>query len=214
MSEKAVTSQLKINCEEEASILARLSSEYAVEEDERRLRFLQNERCVAHFYPPLLKWDAGKGQLESGTYMVLIIQAGATAVGVWDGSLLVAHKVIKKYVKRGKGKAQTTYLKTRGKSRYGSRLRLQNAQAHLVETVDRVDMWCDQYAVKKLFYNCPVRLWSEFDKTFEGLHGVERIKVPRDVRTPNHEELKRVRNSLCWGTLDLFDPSLLEFIEK
>ena len=50
------------------------------------------------------------------------------ATRLWRDDELVAHKVVKKYVVRGRGRAQPLHLKTRGKSRYGSRLRLANAQ--------------------------------------------------------------------------------------
>ena len=42
----------------------------------------------------------------------------------WRGEELVRHKVFKRYVVRGRGRAQPTHLKSKGKSRYGSRLRL------------------------------------------------------------------------------------------
>ena len=61
-----------------------------------------------------------------GTHLVLLLQAGAAALGVFQQGELTHHKVIKKYVVRGRGRAQPTHLKTRGKSRYGSLLRLQN----------------------------------------------------------------------------------------
>ena len=44
-----------------------------------------------------------------------------------DDGEIVHTKSIKKYVVRGRGRAQPTHLATKGKSRYGSRLRLQKA---------------------------------------------------------------------------------------
>ena len=58
--------------------------------------------------------------------LLLLLRAGAMAFGCWRGGELLQHKAVRKYVVRGSGKAQSTHLKTRGKSRYGSRLRLQN----------------------------------------------------------------------------------------
>ena len=71
-------------------------------------------------------------RLESfrlGLHAVLLIQAGACALGLWRDEELLEHKAFKAYVVRGRGRAQPTHLKTRGKSRYGSRLRLQNHRA-------------------------------------------------------------------------------------
>lgn len=140
-----------------------------------------------------------------GRYLVLLMQAGATSMGLWEEEELVCHKVIKKYVKRGKGKAQTTYLKTRGKSRYGSRLRLQNARMHLNETSEKLHRWWADYGVAdKVFYSCPTRLWPElFAATpappFE--RDGQCYKIGMDVRQPGHDELLKVRNFLQWGAV-------------
>lgn len=70
--------------------------------------------------------DRGKGHLEAlrrelceplGPCCVVLVRAGAFALGLWDDDELVQHKAKKRYVTRGKGKAQLTHLKTRGKSR-------------------------------------------------------------------------------------------------
>jgi len=63
---------------------------------------------------------------------------------------------------RGNGRAQATHLKTRGKSRYGSRLRLQNWRRLLSETNERLhDLW-QQYGVPaRVFWSAPVRVWAD-----------------------------------------------------
>ena len=173
-----------------------------------------NNKSLARIAPPALQTipptcELAEDYLASlastpGSHMVLLVQAGATAVGLWHGDTLVRHKVIKKYVTRGKGKAQTTFLKTRGKSRYGSRLRLQNARIHLEETNQKMTDWFEEYGVpEQVFYSCPVRLWAEVFNA-EPAPPFEKdsaIKIGVDVRVPNHEELLRVRNSLKWGEL-------------
>lgn len=137
--------------------------------------------------------------------LVLLVQAGATSMGYWDGESLLAHKVIKKYVTRGNGRAQTTYLKTRGKSRYGSRLRLQNAKAQLVETNERlISWWSDFGPAEKIFYSCPTRTWPElFAATPPPPFTRDQacIKVPMDVDQPGHDELLKVRRFLAWGAV-------------
>lgn len=161
--------------------------------------------------PPLLPWEA---EWDVAAYrkllldppeiqVILLIQAGATSMGLWRGDELMRHKVIKKYVTRGKGKAQTTYLKTRGKSRYGSRLRLQNAREHLVQTNERLHTWWrEEGPFDRVYTSCPVRMWPElfhaktlppFDKD------MPRVKIARDVKVPGHEELLKVRGWLCNG---------------
>ena len=137
-----------------------------------------------------------------GLQVVLLVQAGASALGLWEDDELVAHKVVKKYVVRGRGRAQPLHLKTRGKSRYGSRLRLSNARAQLDQTNERLSAWWAEHGPPDwLFVACPVRTWPAlleaqppppFDRA-------DARDIPRDVRRPSFEELKRVRRSLVRG---------------
>lgn len=140
--------------------------------------------------------------------VVLLLQAGAMAFGCFRGDELLQHKAVRKYVVRGEGRAQPTHLKTRGKSRYGSRLRLQNWRRLLAETNRRLDaLFREHGAPDRLFRAVPVRVWSELfaaeppppfarDAAF-----VQRI--PMHVHRPDHRELLRVRAWLCHGRLEL-----------
>ncbi|MDJ0837857.1 MAG: hypothetical protein QNK37_15175 [Acidobacteriota bacterium] len=138
-----------------------------------------------------------------GLQLIILIQAGATSMGLWREDELLVHKVIKKYVTRGKGRSQTTYLKTRGKSRYGSRLRLQNARDHLIETNERLCRWWETHgAFDRIYTSCPVRMWPELfhAKVLPPFpRDVPRIRIARDVRVPGHQELLKVRGFLCNG---------------
>lgn len=130
-----------------------------------------------------------------GRHWLILMQAGAAALGCWQDLELVHHKVIKKYVVRGKGRAQTTYARTKGKSRYGSRLRLQNARALLVEVKDKLHAWAPE-GVDRIFYSCPVRTWADFLRA-QPAPPFERdgplMKVPFDVKPPSFKELERIR---------------------
>ena len=141
---------------------------------------------------------------ELGDHLVILVQAGAAALGWWEDDELLHSKVLKAYVVRGRGRAQTIYAKTKGKSRYGSRLRLQNAQKHLIEINERIHEWWSECGdADKVFYSCPQRMWPElfatrppppFDQRDERL-----AKVPIHVHTPNTDELLRVRRKLTRG---------------
>lgn len=146
---------------------------------------------------------------QPGTQLVLLVQAGATAMGVWEGEDLLAHKVITKYVVRGKGRAQPAYRKTRGKSRLGSRLRLRGATQQLEETVARAQTWSREFGpFERVFLSCPVRTWAELRGDLAAVipepEGV--TKVPLDVRVPRFEELLRVRRFLERGRVTLREP--------
>lgn len=137
-----------------------------------------------------------------GRVAVVLVQAGRSALGLWSDDELLAHKVITKYVVRGKGRAQPLHLKTRGKSRYGSRLRLRNAELQLVETNEKLRAWADAFGEFDLtFASVPTRTLPEwfaadppppFDR--------ESIEpVPLHVHAPDFAELKRVRWALAHG---------------
>ena len=148
--------------------------------------------------------------LEEGfpDHILLLIQAGQTAMGFWKGGELVHHKVIRKYVVRGKGRAQPLHLKTRGKSRYGSRLRLREAQDQLLETVALLSAWLEESTeVPAVHYSCPVRLWADLFRTDPppSLPKSEAFRIPHHVHRPNHAELLRVHRLLSQGELILLD---------
>lgn len=139
-----------------------------------------------------------------GLQLVVLLQAGAAAAGVWRDDELLVHKAIKKYVVRGSGRAQPTHLKTKGKSRYGSRLRLRNARELLVELNERLVAWRRELgAFDQVWYGCPVRTWAELLRTEPPppFTKEEAQHVPRDVDVPTFAELQRVRGFLTWGSI-------------
>lgn len=134
-------------------------------------------------------------------HVLILLQAGAMALGLWFGDELLAHKCEKKYVVRGKGKAQATYLRTKGKSRYGSRLRLRNHEALLVECSERLGLWWREHGpFDEIFRSVPVRMWPELADVEPALPFDARderiVKIPLHVHVPGYEELLRVRRAL------------------
>ena len=168
---------------------------------------------IAEFQPPPLLPVLGRSAEDylaaadrPGRHVLLLLQAGRTALGAFDDDELLSHKVITKYVVRGKGRAQPTHLASKGKSRYGSRLRLQNARQQLVETNEKlIEYWQQHGAPRLIHHSVPVRTWPElfavepappFDRRDPGLH-----KVPIHVHPPSFEELKRVWRHLSRGRI-------------
>ena len=140
--------------------------------------------------------------------LLLLLRAGAMAFGCWRGPELVQHKAVRKYVVRGSGKAQSTHLKTRGKSRYGSRLRLQNWRSLLTETSERVRACEEQLGpFDRVFHAAPVRVFSElFDARAKPPFSRDdnRLqKVSMHVHRPDHAELLRVGRWLQRGCVEL-----------
>lgn len=143
-----------------------------------------------------------------GRHCVLLLQAGAAALGYWDDDELVRHRATRKYVVRGQGRAQPTHLKTRGKSRYGSRLRLQNWHRLLVQANGKLVEWWDELgAPEQVFFAIPVRsraeLWSVEPPPPFARDGSGVRRIPLHVHRPDHRELLRVRRWLGHGRLEL-----------
>src|SRR5262245_3084451 len=141
-----------------------------------------------------------------GRHCVLLLQAGAMAIGYWDEGELVRHKAQKRYVVRGHGRAQPLHLATKGKSRYGSRLRLQNWRRLLADVTTRLTAWWDELgAPEQPFAAVPLRAWAPLCATHPPppfARGDAR-HVPRHVHVPDHRELLAVRRWLAHGRLEL-----------
>lgn len=140
--------------------------------------------------------------------VVLLLQAGAMAIGYWDGDELLHHKASRRYVVRGHGKAQPLHRRTRGKSRYGARLRLQNWKRLLAETNARLrDYWRDFGAPERVFLAVPVRTLPELlaaEPAPPFVRDDPRLqRVPMHVHRPDFAELLRVRRWLGIGRLEL-----------
>lgn len=141
-------------------------------------------------------------------HVVLLLQAGAMALGYWDGDRLLHHKAQRRYVVRGHGRAQPLHAKTKGKSRYGSRLRLQNWRRLLAETNERLRTWWDELgAPDRVFQAVPVRAFAELlaaepSPPFEARDACLQ-RVPMHVHRPDFAELQRVHGWLGRGRLEL-----------
>ncbi|MEL6651632.1 MAG: hypothetical protein AAFQ87_12600 [Bacteroidota bacterium] len=139
-------------------------------------------------------------------YMILLVQAGAAAIGYVEDGEVLHHKAIKKYMKRHKrGKSQISYLNTRGKSKAGSRIRLANTVRFFEEINERTTPWVEELEPERILYSCSAQLWGmlfkakvppPFEKKDERL-----IKVPLDVNIPDFEELLRVNEIVTQGVL-------------
>jgi hypothetical protein len=136
-------------------------------------------------------------------FLLVLIQAGHSAIGFSAGGELLQHKVIKKYMVRGNGRAQVGYLETRGKSKAGSRVRLANTVSFFEDINGKLAEWEVADSAARIFYSCSEKLrplWfgskvaPPFDRDDPRLQ-----KVPHDVQRPGLEELVKVNRSLQRG---------------
>ncbi|WMJ73895.1 hypothetical protein RCC89_12085 [Cytophagaceae bacterium ABcell3] len=139
-------------------------------------------------------------------YIILLIQSGSCSLGMYEDGINVDHKVFKSYMVRKKqGKSQIKYLKTKGKSRAGSRVRLgntveffENINHRLQEyfdnwTVNRIAMSCSKILIPYLFNS---KVQCPFSKKDDRIY-----KIPKHIETPNHEVLNNVNRFLLKGHL-------------
>lgn len=179
---------------------------WSIDESGRYFTSGSSERPDAIFRPSMLQpIPEGVTTIEQyadavddlpGSWVLVLMQAGAASIGYWEDDELLAHKVFKRYVVRGKGKAQGSYLKTKGKSRYGSRLRLQNARSLLIDVNERLHEWWNEFGEPdRVLASCPVRTWPELWSVKPpppfARDDVDR-GIPLDVAVPSFDELKRV----------------------
>ncbi len=146
---------------------------------------------------------------EPGPHAVILMQAGAASLGYFIGGKAVATKSMKRYVVRGKGRAQPAYLKSKGKSRYGSRLRLQNARQLVEEINEKLhEFWTEFGEPEQLFVGAPVRLWPDLfrGKTQPPFAQSDPIlRIPLDLPVPTTNVLLRAYKSLCYGKIERTD---------
>lgn len=138
-------------------------------------------------------------------FLLILIQAGHSALGMFKDGEVGHHKVIKKYMVRGSGKSQVSYLATRGKSKAGSRIRLANTVRFFENINEKLLEWGNTATVPRILVSCPVRmqsLWFKADPPPPFPKEDERLaKVPFDVQRPDLEELLRVARlvSCAWS---------------
>ncbi len=147
---------------------------------------------------------------QPGRQCLILWQAGAASLGFFDAGEPLATKTLKRYVVRGKGHAQPGYLASKGKSRYGSRLRLQNARLLIDEiNVKLHGYWSEFGAPELIFAGAPVRLWPDLfrAKQLPPFTTEDRIvRVPFDLPVPTTEVLLRTYKKLCYGRVVGTDP--------
>ena len=155
---------------------------------------------------------------QTGNMLLVLVQAGQAALGYSTGGELQHHKVIRKYMVRAEhGKAQLTHLKTKGKSREGSRIRLAQSEQFCREIHEKIREWEVLDECSHILYNCSPRLWStlleeRFGPSFEA-HDPRLMSIPRDIDKPDMDELRRMHNFTRYGRFGIYRESDFKGIE-
>ena len=152
-------------------------------------------------------------------YIVMLVQTGNAALGVFREGKLISHKVVRKYMTRKKqGKSQLKYLKTKGKSRAGSRVRLANAVLFFEEINQRMSEWFEKDNINSIIYSCTPLLWgmlfqSKVKPPFEKKDSRLK-KFPLNTGVPNHEIMLKAGQYAEGGYLQIFPTCPLDLSKK
>lgn len=155
------------------------------------------------YLPWNLEFDpkAGFSIKDDFHYALVMIRAGQAVVGYFHDGNLLDHKVFRAYMVRQKqGKSQIKYLKTKGKSRSGSRIRLGETERFFEEINERLNEYFSNFPIDFWGISCGKTLWpyyfeSEpappFSQNQENL-----ISLPYHIAQASFEALENVRIQL------------------
>ena len=176
------------------------------DEEKQALTFVDQDSSTYVLTFPLIFPKLSSGTAEdmlwqisnlTQTYTVILIQAGVAALGYYVDGELVEHKVIRKYMVRKKqGKSQIKHLKSKGKSRLGSRIRLRNSILFFEELNETLTKWDISSNSESILAAVPINLknllfTSNVPPPFEK-KDLRIKKIPLDIKVPSFKELVHV----------------------
>lgn len=139
-------------------------------------------------------------------YIMLLIQSGNCAMGYFENGVNLDHKVFRSYMVRKKqGKSQVKYLKTKGKSRAGSRVRLAETLEFFENINERLQEYFEEHTIHRIAISCskiliPYLYNSKVATPFK--KGDERLyKIPKHIHTPIYGVMMDVHKFLLKGEL-------------
>ena len=166
---------------------------------EKHQLLIENEVSwlVKLFLPWTMIWlPEGKFQIQDDVhYCLTLVRAGQAAVGYFHQGILLDHKVFRGYLVRQKqGKSQFKYLKTKGKSRAGSRIRLEETLLFFNEINERLQVYAKQYPLNFWGLGCAKTMWpllfdGEVKPPFTS-KSYELIELPYPFAKGSYEELQ------------------------
>ena len=146
--------------------------------------------------------ESGQLSIIDDFHLVLVmIRAGIAVTGYFHNSEMLDHKVFRAYMVRQKqGKSQIKYLKTKGKSRAGSRLRLGEYEQFFEQINERLQYYEENYPISTWGISCGKTLWpyffgsntpTPFAKNADNL-----ISIPFHVQRPDFGTLQAIHKKL------------------
>ena len=131
--------------------------------EKHQLILEKGQDWMAKIYLPwTYGWDEKQGFFlnEDAHFSLVLIRAGQASIGYFHQGKLLDHKVFRAYMVRQKqGKSQIKHLKTKGKSRAGSRIRLAETEHFFEEINQRLQAYSSAYSIDFWGISCGKTLW-------------------------------------------------------
>ena len=168
--------------------------------------FQEGKEAIQLRLPITLSFPDKLEEDNSLSYIILLIQAGSSALALCEDEEIIEHKVFKSYMVRKKqGKSQLKYLKTKGKSKAGSRVRLGNTVSFFEDINERLQAYFEEKPINRIALSCSKtlipylfnsKIECPFDKKDERI-----LKIPKHVHTPGYDVLMETHDYLLKGEL-------------
>jgi hypothetical protein len=149
------------------------------------------------YLPWTVEWSQSAGICENpdSHFSLVLIRAGQAVTGYFHQGELIDHKVFRAYMVRQKqGKSQIKHLKTKGKSRAGSRIRLAETERFFEEINERLTSYSSLYPIDFWGISCAKTMWPfYFSSTIAPPFSAKAenlIELPFHISQASFEELK------------------------
>ncbi len=134
-------------------------------------------------------------------YIIVVVKSGMACVGLFKNYENIDHKVFRAYMVRKKqGKSQIKHLKTKGKSRAGSRVRLAETLLYFEEINKRLQVYFKGNSVDLIIHQIsdllhPYFYGSKIAPPFQK-KDTRLYKLPVHVNQPTYETLLKLNSYL------------------
>jgi hypothetical protein len=147
------------------------------------------------------KSDNSLQKLDFQNQVIVSIKSGMAVTALYENGQLADHKVFRAYMVRKKqGKSQIKHLKTKGKSRAGSRVRLQETLEFFENINERLQSYFAEKRIDLIAFSCSSTLLpyffnskkaTPFDKS-----DVRIFKIPVHVPSATFENMEKTYRSI------------------
>ncbi|MEJ8756897.1 hypothetical protein WG947_07825 [Pontibacter sp. H259] len=198
-----------------------MSGKYSYQYEQEKHRLVFSEKAgteEVYFRLPITLPAPGSNSNTKVHYVILLIQSGNCAVGYFENGINLNHKVFRSYMVRKKqGKSQIKYLKTKGKSRAGSRVRLGETLEFFEHINERLQGYFQRHEIHRVAISCsktllPYLYTSKVATPFDK-HDPRLFKIPKHIHTPIYEVLLDANRFLLRGEL-IFDETTKPIVDE